>query len=219
MAGYFSKTAYNRLPAAVRKLPEPAQTACIFLRLRKTEDKIADEMGLSQHETALLVNEVKRTLMTSGNYDLIADPVFVPFDAVGNTVGAASGAAAGDGGGYEPAALEESPEDRVLLENFISALKSAISTLAPAEKRILHLFFERQMTGAQILDFYGKCGLTLDPERKSATQKQPDVFYFIDKTLKKLVSQMADSTPIGRGTLTVKGLKEILDQTGLKEAV
>lgn len=201
MAGFFSKTAYNRLPAVIKKMPKPAQTACILLRLRKTEEQISGEMNIPLDEASGIVKEVKRTLITSGNYDLIADPVFVSLDAYGEE------------GGYEPPASEESPENRILIENFISALKDALSALEPEERRILHLFFERNMTGVQIADFYKQSG------HGPTLQNPSDVFSLIEKALKKLVARMADATPIGRGTLTVKGLKEVFRQTGLQVAL
>jgi DNA-directed RNA polymerase specialized sigma24 family protein len=204
MAGYFSKTAYDRLPASVKKLSKDAQTVCIYLRLRKDSARIALETGRPRDETDRLVKEVQRTLICSGNYDIIADPVFVSLDALHE-----------NGRGMEPAAAPDAPENRLMLEQFLSALKAAISSLATAERRILHLYFERQMTGSQIFEFFRKSRLTMNSD--AAPGSESDVYYFIERALKKLLSLMADSTPIGRGTLTVKGLKEVLAQTGVKE--
>lgn len=202
MAGSFSKTAYARLPAAVKKLSKEAQTVCIYMRLRKSADQIQRETALPPDRTESLMKEVQRTLICSGSYDIIADPVFVSLDAVDE-----------QGRQMEPAATVEAPENRMMLEEFLTALTASISALEAQEKRILHLYFERQQTGAQIYEFIKQSGLAGQAEPAS----ESEVYYLIERSLKKLLSRMADSTPIGRGTLTVKGLKEILSQTGVQE--
>lgn len=202
MAGSFSKTAYDRLPAAVKKLSKEAQTVCIYMRLRKSADQIQRATALPPAQTDRLMKEVQRTLIVAGSYDIIADPVFVSLDAVDE-----------NGRRMEPAATVEAPENRLMLEEFLAALTASISALEAQERRVLHLYFERQMTGAQIYEFIKPGGLTGQAE----TASESEVYYLIERSLKKLLSRMADSTPIGRGTLTVKGLKEILSQTGVQE--
>lgn len=202
MAGSFSKTAYDRLPAAVKKLSKEAQTVCIYMRLRKSADQIQRATEMPPAQTDRLIKEVQRTLIVAGSYDIIADPVFVSLDAVNE-----------NGGQMEPAATVEAPENRLMLEDFLTALTKAVSSLAVAERRVLHLYFERQQTGAQIYEFIKQSGLA----EQAAPASESEVYYLIEKSLKKLLSRMADSTPIGRGTLTVKGLKEILSQTGVQE--
>ncbi len=206
MAASFSPTAYNRLPVSVKGLSREAQTACIFMRLRKTEGQIAQEMAISIDEAARLANTVRRALISSGEYDLIADPVMVSLSE--NSDNSENGK-----GGLELASAETGMEEHVLISEFISALGEATAGLNTDERRLLHLFFERGMTGAQILDFMNKGG-------QAASQTKPlksesDVYYMLEKVLKGLVSRMADDTPIGRGTLTVKGLKDIFSQTGV----
>ncbi|MFQ5432225.1 MAG: hypothetical protein ACE5EN_06930 [Nitrospinota bacterium] len=204
MAGSFSKTAYNRLPASVRKLSKKAQTVCINLRLRKSAAQIAADTGMPPDETDRMIKEVQRTLIVSGSYDIISDPVFVSLDAVDE-----------NGHGIEPPSSRDEPENRIMLEQFLAALKNAIKSLSAAERRILHLYFERQMTASQIYEFVKKGGPAAGSGGIPASESE--VYYLLEKSLKKLVAGMADSTPIGRGTLTVKGLKEILTQTGIRE--
>ncbi|MBI5178973.1 MAG: hypothetical protein HZA04_06905, partial [Nitrospinae bacterium] len=198
----FSKTAYDRLPAAVRKLERDAQTVCIHLRLRKTTARIAAEMNIAPDEASRLEELVRRTLIATGNYDLIADPQFVQI---------------GEEGAAEPAAGGAGDEDRILAGEFLRALKSSLASLAPGERRILHLFFGLKMTANSILDFQQRSELDIEVGGKPV--KTPaDVFSAVEKALKKLLGALTDETPIGRGTLTVKGLKEVLDQTGVEAA-
>lgn len=198
MAEFFNNTAYNRLPAEVKRLSRDTQTVCIFLRLRKTEEQIALKTGFPSARVSELANEVKRALIVGGKYDLLADPVIVSLDGL-------------EGVGREPASDQISPEESLMLKKFISALDEAVSGLARNEKRILHLFFQRRMTGRGMLDFFRKAG----SKNEKLPKSEPEVFYMIEKAIKKLLMKMEESTPIGRGTLTVKGLKEILFETGV----
>lgn len=202
MAGSFSKTAYDRLPAAVRKLEKDAQTVCIHLRLRKATARIAAEMDIAPDEAARLEELVRRTLIAGGNYDLISNPQFVPI---------------GEEGAAEPVAGGAAAEDRILAGEFLKALKTSLASLAPGERRILHLFFGRKMTANGILDFQQREALDLEVGGKPV-KTQTEVFSAVEKSLKKLLGELTDETPIGRGTLTVKGLKEVLDQTGVEVA-
>ncbi len=197
MAASFSHTAYQRLPVAVRKMPKEAQTVCIYLRLRKSEETIRDEMALPPGEVSRLIAEVKRTLIVNGNYDIIADPSFVPLDE-------ADGAA------------EEGPgmEERVMARAFLRALGDALESLTRDERRLLHLFFERRMTAAEIAAFLKGTGVRLE-SGGAAVAGPAEVFAMIDRAVKNLLDAVSETTPIGRGTLTVKGLKDVLYQTGV----
>ncbi len=200
MGASFSKTAYDRLPACIRRLEKNAQTVCIHLRLRKAPDKIASEMGLSPDEVQKLEDEVRRTLIATGNYDIVCDPQFVPI---------------GGEGGAEPAADAYDNESMILAKNFVVALRGAMAALPHGERRLLHLFFERHMTAGEILAFLSLADTALDckPPKTPA-----DVFNLLDKALQKLLGSVSAATPIGRGTLTVKGLKEVLWETGVDAA-
>jgi len=202
----FSKTAYDRLPSAVRKLPKDAQTVCIFLRLRKTAPQISSATGLCLSETERLIKEVKRSLIVSGNYGMIADPVFVSIDTPQE-----------EGMALETPSTSDNPEDSILLKNFLSVLRESVGTLSAAERRLLHLFFERRMTGGEIAGFCAQTGLGLSPDGGENPDTESEVFRAVDKAVKKLLSRMSENTPIGRGTLTVKSLKEILAHTGVEE--
>ena len=199
MAAFFSHTAYQRLPVAVRKMAKEAQTVCIYLRMRKTEETIREEMALPPDEVSRLVAEVKRTLIVNGNYDIIADPSFVPLEE-------ADGAVA-DGPGME---------ESVMARNFLRALRDALGSLTRNERRLLHLFFERRMTVAEIAGFFRGSGVRLEHDGVAVTGSA-DVLAMLDRTVKKLLDAVAEATPIGRGTLTVKGLKDILHRTGVDE--
>lgn len=198
MAASFSHTAYQRLPVAIRKMAKEAQTVCIYLRLRKSEETIRDEMALPSDEVARLIAEVKRTLIVNGNYDIIADPSFVPLEEA-------------DGAVVDGASMEES----VMARNFLRALRDALGSLSRDERRLLHLFFERHMTAAEIAGFLKGTGVRLGNGVAMVTGST-DIFSMIDRAVKNLLGALAETTPIGRGTLTVKGLKEVLYQTGVE---
>ncbi len=198
MAASFSHTAYQRLPVAVRKMTKEAQTVCIYLRLRKSEEAIREEMALPPDEVSRLITEVKRTLIINGNYDIIADPSFVPLEE-------ADGAAA-DGPGME---------ESVMARNFLRALRGALGGLSRDDRRLLHLFFERHMTAVEIAGFLKGTGVQLE-HGGAAVTGPAEVFAMLDRAVKNLLDAVAEATPIGRGTLTVKGLKDVLYQTGVE---
>jgi len=194
MAELYSQTAYARLPSEIRKLSKDAQTACISLRLRKTEEQISKETGIETDRVTELADEVRRTLILNGKYDLISDPVFISLDSAE----------------VEPASVEHTgPEENILLEKFLKVLGKSIQLLTIAEKQLLHLFFQQRMSAQEIAGFMEKLGAG---DNKSEAQ----VFSDIEKVIRKLLSTIEESTPLGRGTLTVKGLKEILHETGVK---
>ncbi|MDH5542855.1 MAG: hypothetical protein OEY64_07820 [Nitrospinota bacterium] len=194
MAELYSQTAYARLPSEIKKLSKDAQTACISLRLRKTEEQIARETGIDTERVTELADEVRRTLILNGKYDLISDPVFIPLDSAE----------------VEPSSNEGAgPEEKIVLGKFLKKLEESLQTLPVAEKQLLHLFFQQRMSAQEIAGFMGKLG-------NVRGKSEAEVFGDIEKAVRKLLSSIEESTPLGRGTLTVKGLKEILHETGVE---
>jgi len=201
MDAFFSRTAYDRLPASIRKLDRNAQTVCIHLRLRKPVERIAADMGLPPDEVRRLEDEVRRELIATGNYDILCGPQFVPI---------------GDDG-VDPAAPGYDNEDMILAGAFVAALRGSVAALPPWDRRLLHLFFERRMTAGEMLSFLRVAGI--GPESGGKTpQTKAEVFYLVEKALQKLLESISAATPIGRGTLTVKGLKEVLREIGVEAA-
>ena len=203
MAESFSRTAYERLPVAIKRLGKNAQTVCVHLRLRNTPEAISRETGLPPDETERLVAEVRQALVASGNYDMISDPKFVQI----------AGDESDSHCGVELASKEASMEDKLLADNFLAALGSSLSGLGAMERRLLFLFFERRMAAGEISSFMASVGNDKFPRKES------DVLQLLEKTLRKLLDLLTRATPIGRGTLTVKGLKDVLDQTGLGDDI
>lgn len=199
MDGSFSRTAYERLPSAVKRLERDAQTVCIHLRLRRPEERIARDMGLPAEEVARLAGLVRRTLILSGGYDIISDPVFVRIDDVDASRLSSAGAG-----------MEES----LLAERFLTALEAALGGLSRGERRLLHLFFERRMEASEIASFLKSSGAM---EREGVGAEPREILRGVETALKKLLDAVNEATPIGRGTLTVKGLREVLEQTGVAQ--
>jgi len=195
MAEFFSDTAYSRLPVEVRKLPRDAQTVCVFLRLRKSEEEIARETGFPPAEIARLANDVKRALILSGKYDIISDPVFLSLDELPAPPGE-----------RDPV----SSEDRLMVREFISALEAAVAELPAPERRLLHLFFQQRMKPAEITEFLTRVG-----RQKQSPKSEPEAVKMMENILKKLLDTMDGKTKIGRGTLSIKGLKTIFYETGV----
>ena len=189
MEELFSRTAYDRLPASIRVLPKEAQTICVFLRLRKTEEQISVETGFPADRVSSLADEVRRTLIVDGKYDLVSEPQFTRLD---------------DDKG-ELAAIESvDPEERLILDRFIDELEIAISTMEERERKILHLYFHERMRVKDITDFLEKTEVG-----------KIDAVAEIETAVKNLLAKLKESLSFGSKGLTIKGLKDILNETGV----
>ena len=189
MEELFSKTAYDRLPASIRELTKEAQTVCVFLRLRKTEEQITSETGFPAEKVSTLADEVRRTLIVDGKYDLVSEPQFT-------RLGGESGELAA------PETID--PEERMVLDEFIEELENAVGAMEESERKILHLYFHERMSVKEIAGFFEK-----------TESGGRDTLAEIETAVKNLLAKLKGSVSFGSGGLTVKGLKEILNETGV----
>jgi len=189
MDEFFSNTAYKRLPAQIRKLSKEAQTVAIYLRIRKPSEQIALETGWQLSLVEELSREVKTELVKCGKFDIISDPIMVQYE----------------GGCWEPTKDEIAPEDKLMLDQFLSALNDAVKTLPKEKRQLLHLAFQQKMSLKDISAFLKKMG-----DKKS----EPETAKLLENSLQELLLKVDETTPIGRGNLTVSSLKNILSETG-----
>jgi DNA-directed RNA polymerase specialized sigma subunit len=189
MEELFSKTAYDRLPASIRSLPKETQTVCVFLRLRKTEEQITCETGFPAEKVSSLADEVRRTLIVDGKYDLVSEPQFTRIDDDRSELAA-------------PETID--PEERMILDKFIDELEVAVSTMEERERKILHLYFHERMSVKEISEFLEKTG-----------NGGGRVLAEIETAVKSLLAKLKGSSTFGSGILTVKALKDILNETGV----
>lgn len=200
-----SPSAVKRLPSAIRALTEKAQLAFVFLRMRKASGFIAKELKIPHAEAESLVKEVQETLLKSGSSDLICDPAFFP-------IGASS-----DGFG---GALMDIPgktmdiAEQVELKRFLDALRKALASAPGEDRRLLTLWFNRDLRAKDILSFYKNLGVSMVDGKPIGETSEQDVFYAIEKSVRNLLKSVRSNIRGGGMDVTVSTLRAILDEMG-----
>lgn len=208
MGGFFSASARRRLPAAIQALSERHGTAFIYLRMKRDEIFIARELEISIVEARSIIRDVQDTLIKSGAIDLVRDPVFFPLDHPPES----------ERGPSRPMELsrdEMDMADQVALDQFYRALAAALAGLDPAERRLLELWFNKEMGAADIVKFYKKLGVPLTARKPLDQTTAQDVFYEIEKIIKKTAAGVRTHLPDDGERLTPASLKAILNETGV----
>lgn len=197
-----SPSAVKRLPSAVRALPEKAQLAFVFLRMRKNAGFIAKELKITHSEAESLVKQVQETLLKSGAMDLICDPVFFPIDAPS------------DGSGMDIPGKTMDIAEQVELKRFLDAMRFALESAPKDERRLLSLWFNRDLRVKDILSFYKSLGVPLIGGKPIGETSEQDVFYAIEKSLRNLLKSVRSNIKGGGMDITVSTLRAILDEMG-----
>jgi hypothetical protein len=200
-----SPSAVKRLPTAVRALPEKAQLAFVFLRMRKTSGFIAKELKIPHSEAELLVKEVQETLFKSGSADLIRDPVFFPIDAPSDGFG---------GSGMDIPGKTMDIAEQVELKRFLDTLRKALESAPRDERRLLSLWFDKELMAKDILSFYKNLGVSLMDGKPIGETSEQDVFYAIEKSVRNLLKSVRSNVKGGGMDITVSTLRAILDEMG-----
>lgn len=200
-----SPSAVKRLPSAVRALPEKAQLAFVFLRMRKTAGFIAKELKIPHAEAESLVKQVQETLFKSGSADLICDPVFFPIDAPSDGSG---------GSGMDIPGKTMDIAEQVELKRFLDILRKALESAPRDERRLLSLWFNRDLRAKDILSFYKNLGVALMGGKPIGETSEQDVFYAIEKSVRNLLKSVRSNIKGGGMDITVSTLRAILDEMG-----
>ncbi len=200
-----SPSAVKRLPSAIRALSEKAQTAFVFLRLRKNAGFIAKELKIPHAEAESLVREVQETLIKSGAVDLIRDPVFFPIDAPSDGFG---------GSGMDIPGKTMDIAEQVELKRFLDALRKSLESAPMDERRLLSLWFSRELRAKDILNLYKNLGVPLLNDAPIVETSEQDVFYAIEKSVRNLLKSVRSNIKGSGMDITVSTLRAILDEMG-----
>ncbi len=208
MEEFFSASASKRLPVAIQKLPAPEQKAFVLLRMRRGESEISRELSIPLDEARAVVRRVQEALIRSGSLDLIKSPLFFQID--------------------HPAKEEDSPgrpvqlakeqidmEDRIALDRFYDALKISLDQLPKQSRRLLDLWFNKEMKAKDIIIFYKNIGVDISSKKSIDETAVNDVFYALEKNIKELLELVRTNMKHDRIELTHSGLKTILNETGV----
>lgn len=202
-----SPSAKKRLPTAIKNLPEREQSVFVFLRMRRDDIFISRELEISFTDARNAIKNVQDALVKSGALDLIQDPVFYPIDPP----------LQGDGTGnyFEPVSQEMSTESKLALEQFYGALSESLEEMPKNGRRLLGLWFNKEMTAKNILNFYKNLGLTISNGKDISKTTQKDVFYEIEKNIRKLTDIVRSNLDEKEMVITPVALRSILDETGV----
>jgi len=115
MAGPINKSASERLPKTIKALEELEQTIYIGMRLGKSAEQIAGELGLSLEKTKEKISGIRHELIKTGQLYLIEEPQFVSIhsdDPDAQDMPVASG--------------ELNLDEKLIIDEFISFLRDAM---------------------------------------------------------------------------------------------
>ncbi len=202
-----SPSAKKRLPTAIKNLPETEQAVFVFLRLRRDEAFISRELEISLGVAHNAIKNVQDALVKSGALDLIQDPVFYPIDFSPDGNGA--------GGGLELESGDMPAESQIALESFYRLLEESLEKMPKNGRRLLGLWFNKEMTAKDILRFYSNLGLSAVSGKPVSGTTQEDVFYEIEKNIRKLANIVRSNSNEKEMEITPSALRSILEETGV----
>lgn len=179
MEEFFKYQARDRLPVAIKDLPETHQRVFIYLRLRKTEEQIAKLLKIPHDHIRIIIFEVKQRLVQSGQLYLVEEPRFISLEADDPDE---------DSPSIPLAADDLDGDHKLIIREFLSYLKESLAELPEDQARILRLRYRQDLTARQILDLAKKVRLRfLIPGKSLDKTTEQDIFYALNKALQALL--------------------------------
>jgi hypothetical protein len=150
-----------------------------MLRLRKTEQQIAGELCLKPEEACSAIDVVRHRLSREGMLYLVEDPEMVSL----------RGEAPDD-----PDIPMPSPgldiESRLIVKEFVRALRECIETLPPHQTTLLRLRYRNDLTAGEVVDFVGRTGVSVIDGKTSTEVTEQDIYYGINSALVAVLKQL-----------------------------
>lgn len=208
MVDYLSDSAKRRLPAVIGRMDEKEQAAFVFLRMRKDGAFIARELDIPLLNANEMISNVQSALAATGALDLIRDPVFYPIDHP-------SRHGDDEGTAFQLAGSEMDIADQIALDQFYQVLKKSVKQMPQDGRRLLELWFNKEMSAKSILIFYSNIGANISSTKSIKDSTVQDVFYALEKNIRNLFDLVRTNMPERESELTPAALKEILKETGV----
>jgi len=208
MAGFISATSIKRLPVVIQALPENERMAFIMLRMRRDKTFIARELGLSLDEAGRVIHNVQEALVKTGAIDMIQNPIFFQIDH-------APEGEDGPGPRYELAREEMDMADQMELDSFFRILRVSLDQMPKQGRRLLSLWFNKEMKAKDILGFYQRLGIPISDNKPVEDCTEQDVFYALEKNIKNLLGIVRSNQKHEGMKLSPSSLKAILNETGV----
>ncbi len=208
MPDLLSPSAIKRLPTAIRKLGEKERLAFVFLRMKRDEIYIARELKITVSQAREMIHVVQNTLVQSGSLDMIQDPVFFPIDHP-------HGESDGEERSFELPGKGMDVADELILDRFYQILAKSLEKLDNDERRLLGLWFNKEMKAKAILLFYKNLGIPISSKKAIKKTVEQDVFYELEKNIRKLLGYVRSNINDSEIDLTPAALRAILNETGV----
>ncbi len=203
MEGPISRSAVDRLPAAIKGLDETHQRTYIYLRLRKPEAEISRLLPLPPEETSDVISRVRSELIGAGQLDLIEDPRFLSIHAEDE-----------DSREMPLTGGDLDVDQKLVIKEFLTTLKESISELPEHQSRLLKLRYKYQLSAKDILGFSQKTRFSPVPNKETEELREQDIFYGLNVALKDVFkgvkAKHSDISSFG-----IANLKYIFEEIGI----
>jgi hypothetical protein len=105
-------------------------------------------------------------------------------------------------------------DNKLIVKEFFSYLRDAVSNLPLHQTNLLKLRYKHQLSAKDMLGFCRHIGSSLVPGKDIADLKEQDVFYALNTALKEVFKNLR-SRYKGDGSLGMENLKYIFEEIGL----
>ena len=203
MEGHSDGAASSRIPKALKGLDAVSRQVFVYLRLRKNEQWIANKLNISLNDAGKRIDAVRSCLVKGNLIDLIEDPEFIPIE---NENGSSMPIPSG----------ELSAEEKLIIKEAISAIRTAYKNICPFSKRLLKLRFVNSMTAKEILEFSRKTGVRVVDGKNLPDVGEQEIFSALGVALKELFDEL--QRRFGEDAekfIDIETLKMILEETGI----
>src|SRR5208283_2672968 len=147
MDGPISRSVSERLPKAIKALDELDQKIYIGMRLRKSAEQMSRELGLALEKTKEKISGLRHELIKTGQLYLVEEPQFVSIysdEPDAQDLPLASG--------------ELNPDEKLIINEFISFLRDAMEEIPVHQTRLLRLRYRHKLSAKDIVGFSNKLG-------------------------------------------------------------
>lgn len=150
-----------------------------MLRLRKTEQQIAGELGLGMEETRAGIDEVRHRLGRQGMLDLVEDPEMVSLSRERS-----------DGPGVSLPSRGIGLESRLIIKEFVRILRQCLADLPPHQAVLMRLRYRNDLTAGEIAAFLARTGIRAVPGKAPGDVMEQDIYYGLNVALSTLLGQL-----------------------------
>ncbi len=208
MIDSLSDSAKKRLPVGIRKLSDRHQLIFVLLRMRRDPAYICAHLGISIDETRDSIGDIQQVLAVEGMLDLVSDPVFYPVDKPTDDDD--------EHAGYvQLSSNSVDVEDQIAIDMFYRSLRDSIGKLAKNDKRLLSLWFDKELTAKEILGFYQNIGQSVADKKAPDKCVEQDVFYAIEKIIRDLLTLVRNHYG-DKEIFSPSALRALLNETGTR---